>query len=173
MMAKWKLIFSCRDNWGDGYCDLNHNNAENFFDVGDCCLEDLQCRLKFFNFTNFIPRFCPENTCIKSNLFCIPEELGDGICQDHNNGPFFDFDLGDCCLHLSLGNPKNEQEQPDCCTCSCRIPFESIVHHFFWICLEMRKNKSLTESEGRLASIHFARCSQVKEHHYTILGSTY
>ena len=26
----------------------------------------------------------------------------------------------------------------------------------------MRKNKSLTESEERLASIHFARCSQVK-----------
>ena len=132
MMAKWKLIFSCRDNWGDGYCDLNHNNAENFFDVGDCCLEDLQCRLKFFNFTNFIPRFCPENTCIKSNTFCILEELGDGICQDHNNGPFCDYDLGDCCLAgceggqwqtFCLGSPKNTTE---CCDCLCKHHFDTL-----------------------------------------------
>ena len=132
---KSKLIVSYRDHLGNGYCDLNYNNEDNFFDVGDCCLEDLQCRLKFYNFTNFVPRFCPENTCIKSNLFCIPEELGDGICQDHNNGPFCDYDLGDCCLTggledldlvrgtFAIEGPKNTTE---CCDCLCKANFNQL-----------------------------------------------
>ena len=53
---------------------------------------------------------CPETTCVKSNIYCIPNEVGDGICQDYNNGPYCDYDLGDCCL----GN-KTES----CCYCYC------------------------------------------------------
>ena len=121
-----------RDHWGNGYCDLNHNNAENFFDVGDCCLENLQCRLKFENFTNFIPRFCPENTCIQSNIFCILEELGDGICQDHNNGPFCDYDLGDCCLtevlddHVGTFTMARPKINTECCDCFCKANFDPL-----------------------------------------------
>ena len=115
---------------GDGICQPAYNNADNFFDIGDCCLpiQDLTCmnEISYNYFT------CPDNLCIESNNFCIPGQLGDGICQDHNNGPFCDFDLGDCCLHLSLGNPKNEQEQPDCCTCSCRTPLYITFPEYVW-----------------------------------------
>ena len=110
---------------GDGICDLAYNNAANFFDVGDCCLtiQDLMCRQEIIYPGNYVTSnyvTCPDNLCIESNNFCIPEQLGDGICQDHNNGPFCDFDLGDCCLNLSLGNDDwNEQDNPDCCSCSC------------------------------------------------------
>ena len=31
---------------GDGSCDLNQNNEDHFFDFGDCCLEDISCRVK-------------------------------------------------------------------------------------------------------------------------------
>ena len=91
---------------GDGLCDLLKNDKENYFDVGDCCLENPICM------SSLITLMCPENVCIKSNIFCITEELGDGICQDHNNGPFCQFDLGDCCLipgnftYLNLVNYK-------------------------------------------------------------------
>ena len=45
-------------------------------------------------------------------VFCIPEELGDGICQDHNNGPYCDNDLGDCCL-------VQQAVYEECCNCGC------------------------------------------------------
>ena len=101
---------------GDGNCDINYNTEEYFFDVGDCCLElDLSseygCRYKDMITGAIEDVYCPENTCIKSNNFCIPEELGDGICQDHNNGKYCDYDMGDCC------NPSVDLEQ--CCTCAC------------------------------------------------------
>ena len=101
---------------GDGSCDLNLNKAEHFFDAGDCCLpiEDLVCRTKDHpqKSTNYNYQECPENPCIISNNFCILEELGDGKCQDHNNGPFCNYDLGDCCLKTKLFDNT-------CCTCSC------------------------------------------------------
>ena len=56
---------------------------------------------------------CPENPCIKSNVHCIPHELGDGVCQDHNNGPFCDYDIGDCCL-------ANRFEVSECWPCFCQ-----------------------------------------------------
>ena len=98
--------------WGDGFCDLDLNNNENYFDIGDCCLENPACLSTIF--TSFITdEPCPENVCIQSNIFCISEELGDGICQDHNNGPFCQYDLGDCCFV-----PGN---LTDCdCNCSCK-----------------------------------------------------
>ena len=83
--------------FGDGQCDLGFNNQEHFFDIGDCCLENPICKSSTFVSPGKDP-FCGEDICIKSNLFCVKEELGDGICQGHNNGPYCDYDLGDCCL---------------------------------------------------------------------------
>ena len=100
-------------NLGDGFCDLNYNKPEHYFDLGDCCLTtgDL-CKIQFTNETDILYQFCPDNPCIMSNNFCITEELGDGKCQDHNNGPFCDYDMGDCC------QPNRNIE--DCCVCSCK-----------------------------------------------------
>ena len=97
---------------GDGSCDLNQNNEDHFFDFGDCCLEDISCRVKFFNDSDYVDKYCPSNPCIKSNIFCVEEELGNGICEDYNNGPYCDYDLGDCCGPTTA-------EKDDCCICSC------------------------------------------------------
>ena len=106
---------------GNGRCDLNQNNKDHYFDFGDCCLEDTTCRIKFFNQTDFVDKFCPPNPCIKSNIFCVKEELGNGICEDYNNGPFCDYDLGDCCLSPPNHSwtTQGEITNRDCCICSC------------------------------------------------------
>ena len=106
---------------GNGRCDLNQNNKDHYFDFGDCCLEDTTCRIKFFNQTDFVDKFCPPNPCIKSNIFCVKEELGNGICEDYNNGPFCDYDLGDCCLSQPNHSwtTQGEITNRDCCICSC------------------------------------------------------
>ena len=106
----------------DGSCDLNQNTEDNFFDFGDCCLEDISCRVKFFNSSNYVEKYCPTNPCIRSNIFCVEEELGNGICEDYNNGPYCDYDLGDCCLsppNHSWTTP-GEISKRDCCICSCK-----------------------------------------------------
>ena len=111
---------------GNGICDLNYNIDQYFFDVGDCCLqlqayEKMTCKVE----EDLVE--CPQYTCIPSNNFCIAEELGDGICQDHNNGPFCDYDLGDCCStinqHLQLGNwgGHHKEHTSECCACFCHI----------------------------------------------------
>ena len=107
-------------NWGNGKCDLNHNNAEHFFDHGDCCLESLTCQLKFQNATDFVPQYCPDEPCILSNMFCVQEELGDGKCQDHNNSPFCDYDLGDCC---------SDKQRTECRNCACGGVIVGDVHY--------------------------------------------
>ena len=106
---------------GDGWCDLNQNNEDHYFDFGDCCLEDISCRLKFFNQTEYIDKYCPPNPCIRSNIFCVQEELGNGICDDYNNGPYCDYDLGDCCLSPPNFGWTTEKHisKKDCCICSC------------------------------------------------------
>ena len=91
-------------------CDVGFNTEEHFFDVGDCCLENPTCMSSSFISTAVDP-FCQENLCIESNIFCVKEELGDGICQGHNNGPFCDYDSGDCCL-VTENSKAN-------CTCNC------------------------------------------------------
>ena len=96
--------------FGDGKCDLGFNNQDHFFDIGDCCLENPTCMSSTFLSTAKDP-FCDEDICIKSNLFCVKEELGDGICQGHNNGPYCDHDLGDCCLVTETSKTN--------CTCNC------------------------------------------------------
>ena len=107
---------------GNRWCDLNQNNEDHYFDFGDCCLEDTSCRVKFFDQTDFVDKYCPPNPCIKSNIFCVKEELGNGICEDYNNGPYCDYDLGDCCLsppNHSWTTP-GEISKRDCCICSCK-----------------------------------------------------
>ena len=100
---------------GDGICNLNFNIDKYFFDIGDCCLdeEEIKCRLE----EDYIE--CPQNTCILSNNFCIAEELGDGLCQDYNNGPYCDYDLGDCCTHNS-DHLDTMDSKKDCCACFCK-----------------------------------------------------
>ena len=106
---------------GNELCDLNRNNEDHFFDAGDCCLEDVSCQVSFFNITDEIQKYCPENPCIKSNIFCVQEELGNGRCEDYNNGPYCDYDLGDCCLSCgSSVQLLSEESDGGCCECSCK-----------------------------------------------------
>ena len=104
--------------WGDGVCDLSLNNKENYFDVGDCCLKNPKCLSSIFQ-TSY--EECPENVCIQSNIFCILEELGDGICQAHNNGPLCQYDLGDCCL--VSGNFTS-------CSCNCECKNDIFIYDY-------------------------------------------
>ena len=93
-------------------CDLGFNTEEYYFDIGDCCLENAQCMSSTLLSTKG-DGDCEENICIQSNIFCVKEELGDGICQGHNNGPYCDYDSGDCCL-------VNENSKTNCtCNCEC------------------------------------------------------
>ena len=101
---------------GDGNCDLGLNNKDHFFDIGDCCQENPMCLSK--TFVSTAGEKCPEDICIESNIFCNEEELGDGICQGHNNGPLCEYDLGDCCL--GYGIQTN-------CTCNCQC----FMHNYF------------------------------------------
>ena len=98
--------------FGDGLCDLGFNTEEYYFDIGDCCLENAQCMSSTLISTK-TDGDCEEDICIQSNIFCVKEELGDGICQGHNNGEYCDHDLGDCCL-------ATESSQTNCtCNCQC------------------------------------------------------
>ena len=109
------------------HCEVNFNTEEYFFDVGDCCLDlnfETGCIYKDKNTGAEEYIYCPENPCIKSNNFCVPEELGDGICQDHNNGPYCDYDMGDCCLLL-------DQSKQDCCNCKCDGDPQTILQTTF------------------------------------------
>ena len=119
------------ENWynlGDSICDLHLNNVENLFDLGDCCLEENLQDLDLCRDDSSISWIgCPENPCIKSNVFCIEDQLGDGICQDHNNSPFCEYDLGDCCLSFEdseeyykyMENMHNTTRFSECCDCAC------------------------------------------------------
>ena len=90
---------------------MGFNTEEYYFDIGDCCLENAQCQSSSLISTKD-DEDCEEGICIQSNTFCVKEELGDGICQGHNNGEYCDHDLGDCCL-------ATESSQTNC-TCNCR-----------------------------------------------------
>ena len=108
---------------GNHECDLNQNNEDHYFDMGDCCLEDISCRIKFFNGTDYVKAYCPLNPCIRSNIFCVQEELGNGLCEDHNNSPYCDYDLGDCCIYGQNYGPPTSTRHPskiDCCECACK-----------------------------------------------------
>ena len=94
----WTLQIKGNWSWlGNGECNSELNNVDNWFDAGDCCYEH------------------PIKDCYQSNAFCHPDTLGDGICQDYNNGPLCDYDLGDCC-QIPFKNRGDE-----CCYCVCQI----------------------------------------------------
>ena len=94
----WSQIVNFFNGSGNGICNLQLNNMENFFDAGDCCMPGA-----FYKY------------CRKSNFYCDKETTGDGICQDFNNGPLCDFDLGDCCLPIT-----NQHYTEECCFCLCQ-----------------------------------------------------
>ena len=101
---------------GNEECNLHLNQAKYYFDAGDCCLDETKCFLQSDWKYSILPISCPEeNPCIRSNNFCILENLGDGICQDYNNGPFCDYDMGDCCVM--------NQNSTECCSCKCHSYF--------------------------------------------------
>ena len=100
---------------GDGVCDVLHNHREYYFDVGDCCLEDNECVFNPFYIDFYVD--CQPQQCVPSNNYCIESELGDGHCQDHNNGKLCDYDLGDCC--------STTQSYDSCCFCHCHDNFIS------------------------------------------------
>ena len=103
---------------GDGKCQLQLNNVENFFDAGDCCLENPECQTveEVKNWQggprwNRTDMYCPQNICIRTDSYCIEALMGDGICDDINNSNLCDFDGGDCC------GPKKIKDF--CCICAC------------------------------------------------------
>ena len=116
---------------GDGHCDEEFNNYEKFFDAGDCCLPnptiffegEVKDPINQYVIPKFAdpPRPCNENecVCIPNNLVCNTTQLGDGICQDFNNGPLCDHDLGDCCL--KFWNFYPDESKGNCCNCFCHL----------------------------------------------------
>ena len=129
-----KYLF--RLHLGDGNCNLNYNKEEYFFDIGDCCLEmdqdEYSCTYKHEswglveNATQDLVYLPCRDDCIKSNNFCISDELGDGICQDHNNGPYCDYDMGDCCL-------PGDHPLEECCNCACSHFVTTAHTGFYWL----------------------------------------
>ena len=99
--------------YGDGICQHPQlNNIQNLFDLGDCCLESPICE-EVLDHSDWESHYwgpslvswsinCPENVCIKSDVHCIEEFKGDGICDEINNSPFCEFDLGDCSPYALL-----------------------------------------------------------------------
>ena len=126
------LIHACTLNnqfkWylGDGKCQMNLNNIQYFFDAGDCCLDSPDCQMLvegndeclwgtgYAKRVKAIDIVCPEKVCIKSDVYCIEEFMGDGICDDFNNSNLCEFDLGDCC-----GPNKLDGALDTCCICEC------------------------------------------------------
>ena len=107
---------------GDGICQIQLNNIENLFDAGDCCLDSPECQLITMGLTPWdVVRVdttdieCPEHVCIKSDVSCIEEFKGDGICDDFNNSHLCEFDLRDCCGPYQYLNGALDT----CCKCQC------------------------------------------------------
>ena len=128
---------------GDGNCDKDFNIYEEFFDAGDCCLPNPKIHYDgdYISVTGVLlpifvnpPRPCQENecVCIPNNLVCNATQLGDGKCQDYNNGPLCDYDLGDCCLRFF---PSGIDE---CCICKCHLGDAHFCPEYgdyiFWFC---------------------------------------
>ena len=112
---------------GDGNCDLEFNIYEQFFDAGDCCLANRTIYYEGLEYGSTgmaipvysdPPRPCAENECecIPNNLVCNETQIGDGKCQDYNNGPLCDYDLGDCCLRWTA-----DPDVDECANCFCHL----------------------------------------------------
>ena len=126
-MINGKLSFA---KHGNGHCDKEFNNYEEFFDAGDCCLTNPTILFESIQihpiYQNEIPKFADpprpcekdECICIPNNLVCNATQIGDGICQDYNNGPLCEYDLGDCCLKWDW---LPHEVEGNCCNCFCHL----------------------------------------------------
>ena len=107
----WKNLLILHE-LGDGDCHLAYNQEKYDFDLGDCCIPDAQCYTPPISGYAHELSDCPENVCIQSNTFCVPNQVSDGICQDYNNHGMCYYDGGDCCL--------TNTDQSQCCECHCK-----------------------------------------------------
>ena len=99
----------------DGICNDETNNAECFYDFGDCCLSEKNTD------------HCHECICYGEEL-CrdqfIPTSVGDGVCNDETNNEACYNDGGDCCRP-----PVNKDH---CSNCECKSKRKySFRHKFF------------------------------------------
>ena len=125
-LVNGKLSFA---QHGNGHCDKEFNSYEHFFDAGDCCLPNPTIYfdgVEMHPMSQFLvakyadpPRPCHDNECIciPNSLVCNATQLGDGICQDFNNGPLCEYDLGDCCL--KYWQFYLDETKDNCCNCFC------------------------------------------------------
>ena len=135
--SKSGLELHLKNHIGDGKCQLELNNLAHFFDGGDCCLDDPECSITiqgegdlWCHQSNLCsdPHYesfevvCPEHVCIQSDIHCIQELMGDGICHDNNNSKLCEWDLGDCC--------KSNLNRDDCCICACLPATPGSIQHF-------------------------------------------
>ena len=96
----FRALFGYSSLIGNGNCDRLLNNQEYAFDAGDCCNDQSSIGDEWF-------------VCVKSDMYCIEDQIGDGICQDVNNTPWCYHDLGDCCIH------NRDKTKDLCCECIC------------------------------------------------------
>ena len=96
----FRALFGYSSLIGNGNCDRLLNNQEYAFDAGDCCYDQSSINDEWF-------------VCVKSDMYCIKDQIGDGICQDVNNTPLCYHDLGDCCIH------NRDKTKDLCCECIC------------------------------------------------------
>ena len=135
--SKSGLELHLKNHIGDGKCQLELNNLEHFFDAGDCCLDDPECTITiqgegdlWCHQSNLCsdPHYesfevvCPDHVCIQSDIHCIQELMGDGICHDNNNSKLCEWDLGDCC--------KSNLNRDDCCICACLPATPGSIQYF-------------------------------------------
>ena len=110
-------IVDCLTSWlaGDGYCQDETNNAECYYDGGDCCgscvltghCTECQCLGGVDGITSDYNGFI--------NIELSIPLIGDGICQDETNNAECNYDGFDCC-----GTNVNTDH---CLECSCHSKY--------------------------------------------------
>jgi len=99
-----------RKTWvADGYCDVQTNTKECFFDGGDCCPP--------YPTNKNWKQYCGNNCqCIQAVQESCPRKnwVGDGWCDDVTNTPECNYDGGDCCFE------KRSNWKQYCNECKCK-----------------------------------------------------
>ncbi|CAM9921269.1 unnamed protein product, partial [Ectocarpus sp. 6 AP-2014] len=98
------------DGFGDGYCQLQNNNAECGYDGGDCCEctcvnpwgddDEWFCSEDGYGFACIDPDApCVDDDDITIEIAqnCVTSDLVDGYCDEDNNNETCGYDFGDCC----------------------------------------------------------------------------